>query len=220
MELGEFGRRNLGRERGRREGKSRRGSDWEVRVRTRAQFEAAPCSTISFLLLSGLGDNGAGDARGRSAGGFSGNGVDDHCGAAIAENGVTVGTERHVGGDDRGMSGAVGANDQREVGNVAGGEPAVIVGRTVGIEVCTGGLEVGAFALSELMNMERVPARREILDVELDANAVRSFGERRGADHLILSVLDLDNDWFGRCWRSGAGHGCRCYRREEQAENC
>ena len=46
--------------------------------------------SLSFResLLRGLGDDGAGDARRRGAPGFGGYGVNDHRGAAVAEDGV------------------------------------------------------------------------------------------------------------------------------------
>jgi hypothetical protein len=90
----------------------------------------------------------------------------------------------------------------------------------VGSEVRTGGLEVGAFALGELVDVERVLARREIFDVELDADAVRSLRKRCGADHLILSVFDFNGEGLGR-WRcGGVGDGCRYCCREKEAEKC
>ena len=71
------------------------------------------------------------------------------------------------------VSGAVCAYDQRKVGNVACGKAArgVIMAAAVRIEVRPGGFEVGPFALGELVDVERVFARRKIFDVELDADA-------------------------------------------------
>ena len=183
----------------------------------RAQRGTTPFDVQDLrTLLRGLGDDGAGNARWRGAGRFGGDGVDDHGGAAVAENGVSVGAQRNVGSDDGGMSGAVGADDQRKVGDVARGEAAggVIVVGAIGIEVRTGGLEVWTVALGELMDVERMFAGREIFDVQLDAYAVRRLRERGRADDLILTVFDVDGEGFCRWRRGGDGDGCR----QEQAE--
>ena len=124
-------------------------------------------------LFRRLGDDGAGDARRRGAAGFGGHGVDHHRSATVAEDGVAVGAKRDVRGDDGCVSGAVRADDQREVGNVTRREAAgVIVARAVRIEVGSGGFKVGPVALCELMDVQGVLAGREILDVELDADTV------------------------------------------------
>ena len=141
--------------------------------------------------------------------------MNDHCGATVAEDGVAVGAQSDVGSDNGGVSSAVGADDQREVRNVTGGQRAVIVPGAIGIEVRAGGLEVGPFALGELVDVERVFAWRKIFDVELDAHAVRCFGERGGADDLIFRVLDVNDEGLRRR-RGGVDDGCR----KEQAENC
>ena len=123
--------------------------------------------------------------------------------------------------DDGGMSGAVGADDQREVGNVTGRKAAssVIVVATVRIEMWAGGFEVGAVALGELMDVERMLAWRKIFNIELDANAVRSLGKRCGADDLIFSVSDVNGERFCRgCRRRSVGDGYRC--RKKEAEKC
>ena len=91
----------------------------------------------------------------------------------------------------------------------------MVVSGAVGIEVRAGGFEVGRFALGELVDVEGMLAGRESLDVELDAHAVRSFGERGGADDLIFRVLDVNDERLGRRSRR-VGDGCR----KEQAENC
>jgi hypothetical protein len=162
-----------------------------------------------------LGDDRAGDTRRRRAAGFGRYRVNDHGGAAVAEYGVAVGTERHVGSDDRGVGGAVSADDQRKVGDITGGEAAagVIVIGAIRIEMRAGRLEVGSFALGELMDMQRVLARRKIFDVELDANAVGSFGKRRGADDFVLAVLDFNGERLGRRRRRIGGS-----REKEQAQ--
>jgi len=74
------------------------------------------------------------------------------------------------------VSGAVGADDQREVRNVSRGETAgVIVARAIRIEVWARRFEVGPIALCELVDVQGVFAGRKILDVELDANTVRGL---------------------------------------------
>ena len=73
------------------------------------------------MLLSGLGDDGAGDARRRGAGRFAGDGMNHHGGAAVAENGVAIGAQSYIGSYNGGVSGAVGADDEREIWNITGG---------------------------------------------------------------------------------------------------
>jgi len=162
-------------------------------------------------LFGRLGDDSAGDPRRRGAAGFGSDSVDDHRGTAVAEDGVAVVAERDVRSNDGRVSGAVGADDQREVRDVACGKAAggVIVVAAVGIEMRTGGLEVRAFALGELVDVEGVFAGRKIFDVELDADAVRSLGKRCAADDLILSVFDFDGERLGGRRRCGVGNGCR-----------
>ena len=116
-------------------------------------------SVTCELLLSGLGDDGASDARRRRARCFAGDGMNHHGGSAVAENGVVVSPESDVRSHNRGVSGAVGAHDQREIGNITGGQRAVFVPGAIGIEVRTGGLEVGTIAFGELVDVKRVFAR-------------------------------------------------------------
>ena len=170
------------------------------------------------LFACGFRDDGAGDTRRRGAAGLGGYGVDNHRGAAVAEDGVGVVAERDMRSDDRGVSGAVGTDDQRKVGDVARGKTAsvIVAGAAVGIEVRTGRLEVGPFAFGELVDVEGVFAGRKVFDVELDANAVRSLGEGGAADDLILSVFDFNGERFCRSQRRGVCDGCS----KKQAENC
>ena len=146
---------------------------------------------------------------------MAGDGVNHHRGAAVAENRVAVGAQRDVGRDDRGVSGAVGTHDQREIRNVTGGQRAVVVRSAIGIEMRPGGLEVGSFALGELMDVERVFAGRKVFDVEFDPYSVGSIGERSGADDLILGVFNVYDQRLG--WRRRGGVDDS--RRKEKAEN-
>ena len=173
-----------------------------------------------MLFAGGLADHGAGDARRRGAAGSGGgHGVNNHCGASIAENGVSIVAERDVRSDDGGVSSAIGPDDQRKVGNVACRKTAgvIMAGAAVGIEVWASGLEVGPFAFGELVDVERVFTGRKVLYVELDPNTVGSMRQSGGANDLILSVFDVNGEGFSRRGRCrGACDGCG----EEQAENC
>ena len=51
--------------------------------------------------------------------------MDDHGGPAIAEDGMIVGAERDVRGDDGGMCRAVSRHDQRKIRDVACRKPGV-----------------------------------------------------------------------------------------------
>jgi hypothetical protein len=204
---------------GRAAGRSRYGG-----IRSgRAQFRLRPLSLrLSIprtpdLFAGGFCDDGAGDTRRGGAAGLGGYSVNHHGGATVAENGVGVVTERDMRSDDSGVSGAVGGDDQRKVGNVARREAARVfmASATIGIEMRTGGLEVGSFAFCNLVDVQGVFAGGKAFDVELDANAIRSLRKSGGADDLILSVFDINGeglDW-GRCRGIGDGAG------KEQTEN-
>ena len=73
------------------------------------------------MLLSRLGDYGAGYTWRRGAGGLRGDRMDHHGSPTIAEDRVGVAAECDVGSDNRGVSGAVAADDQREIRNVTRG---------------------------------------------------------------------------------------------------
>jgi len=99
--------------------------------------------------------------------------VDYDGGATVTEDGVVIVAESYVGGDYGDVGGTVGAYDQGKIGDVAGGCGVMVVFGTAGVEVRTGGFEVGRIALRDLMNVEGVFARREIFDVQRDFNALR-----------------------------------------------
>ena len=91
----------------------------------------------------------------------------------------------------------------------------MVVRSAIGIEMRPGGLEVGSFALGELMDVERVFAGRKVFDVELDPHSVWSIGKRSGADDLILGVFNVYDQRLG--WRRRGGVADS--RRKEKAEN-
>ena len=69
-----------------------------------------------------------------------------------------------------------------------------------------GGLEVRRFAFWDLVNVKRVVSGRKILDIQLDAHAVRCFGEHSGSDTLTSSILKVDSYRLGCRPRIGHGH--------------
>src|SRR5262249_46140238 len=61
-------------------------------------------------------------------------------------------------------------------------------------EMGSGRLEIRRLALGHLMDMQRVIPRRQVLDIQLDAYAVRRFGERGNSHALSVDVLELHDD--------------------------
>src|SRR5271154_2794538 len=110
---------------------------------------------------------------------------------------MIVGAQGNVRGDHRGVGGSICGHDQRKVGNVSRGKSTVI-GMVVScagrVEMRSSGLEVGAFALRELVYVQRMLTRREAFDIELDSHAVLRLRERGGADAFPLSVLDIHGE--------------------------
>jgi hypothetical protein len=146
--------------------------------------------------LFGAGDYAAGNSGRRAAGGSGGDGVNDDRRATIAKNGAIVATHGHVGGNDSGARGSVGAYDQREVGDIAEGQAAVSFAMS-STEVRTGRLEIGRFTLRNLVDMKRMLAGREILDIELNSDTLGRLGEHGTTDALTLGVLDVYGDGLG-----------------------
>ncbi len=65
-----------------------------------------------------------------------------------------------------------------------------------GAEVRASGLEVGSFALGDLMNVNGMLAGGESFDVEFDFHSVSRFGKSCGADGLAFGVLEFSDDGF------------------------
>src|SRR5260370_6152406 len=141
--------------------------------------------------LFGLGDDAAGDARGSTAAGAAGYGVNDNRGPAIAEDGVSIRAESYIGSDGARVGCAVRSNDQSKVRDIASGHSLVGVSAA---KMRSGGLEVGRLTLGHLMNVEGVLTRREILDIEGYFDALGRGRESRSADALALCILDVNSD--------------------------
>src|SRR5260221_11195977 len=75
------------------------------------------------------------------------------------------------------------------------------------VEMWGGGLEVGRLALGVLMDVQRMLARWQALDVQLDFYSVRSFAEHGGSDVLTLGVFDFHGNRFGRGGAVGLHNG-------------
>ena len=156
-----------------------------------ANAETTSRESRAKLLL----DHSAGDAVAGIAGWVGlhvvGFGVDYDCGAAIAEERVSVGAEVYIFIGEPDFSFSVGAYG--EVGHVAG---MVAVGTVkavlfaVRIKVRACGFEIGRVAFRVLMEVDCVFARREIFEVELQAySAFLVFIEDHGADAFPLRVF-------------------------------
>jgi len=71
----------------------------------------------------------------------------------------------------------------------------------IGIEVPAGGLEVGSRAHPSLVNVKRVFAGGQILNVQFDLHAGIGRRNCRGSNALALSILKIDGHGFGRSSR-------------------
>jgi hypothetical protein len=124
-------------------------------------------------------DDPAGNARRGGGSGATGKCMDyDRC-STIAENGVVIVAESYVWRDYGNVGCAIGTDDERKIRNVACGSAIVAMLSATGIEVRASGFEVGRVAFSDLMNVNGVFARRQILDVERDFDAFWRAGKLR-----------------------------------------
>src|SRR5580700_8439154 len=133
-------------------------------------------ATVGAVFLR-LTDDAAGDARRGSRSCAACYGVNHDRSSSIAKDGGVIVAEGYVGRDDRNVGGAVGANDERKIRDVASRCCVMAVLSAAGIEMRAGGLEVGRFAFCDLMNVDGVFAWRQILDVQCDFDAFRSAGK-------------------------------------------
>src|SRR5450755_46909 len=145
------------------------------------------------LRLAWPADYAAGDARGATGSTAFGS-VDYQSRAAVAEYGMFVAAHGYVGGNYRDVRGVIRADDQEEIGDVAGHLAFVVMAS--GIEVRAGGFELWRVAFGDLMDVHGVFAGRKIFDVQLDAHAVGRGTQRGGADNFILRVADIDDNGF------------------------
>src|SRR4029077_6822759 len=149
-----------------------------------------------IMALFGLADYTASDARRGSSPCSARDGVNEDGVPAVAENRMLVSAESDIGSDYRRMASSVGRHDQGKVRNVSGGHTHVIGVAGGAVEVRDRRLEVRCLALGVLMNVERMLARRQAFDVQLDFHAMRRFAEHGSADVLTLSVFDFHGDRF------------------------
>jgi len=165
-------------------------------VRFRAKVGSANAETTftetraKLLLYHTAGDAVAGIAGwvGLHVIGF---GVDYDCGAAIAEERVSVGAEVYILIREPDFGFPIGAYG--EVGHVASVVAIGIVKTVffaVWIKVRAGGFEIGRVAFRILMEMDRVFARRKIFEIKLQAHAAfLVFIQDHSADAFPLGVL-------------------------------
>src|SRR5215472_11261646 len=147
-------------------------------------------------------DDAASNTRRSAAARATSNSVNHDGGAPVAENGSVIGAHCNVRSDGSGVGCAVSGNDQCKVRNVASRHTHALVGVTSG-KVWTGSLEIGRLALRELMNVERVFARRKILDVQRDFHSLRSGRQSGSSDTLTLGIFDFHGNRLG--WGLGVG---------------
>jgi len=118
--------------------------------------------------------------------------VNDNRGSTIAEDGVFVRAESHVGRDRAGMSRAVGPDDQSKVRNIARGKTFMhAFMRMASTKMRASGFEIRRLALRELMNVNGMLARRKILDIERNLDAFGRRRQRGSANTLALRILDV-----------------------------
>src|SRR5262249_35998220 len=133
-------------------------------------------------LKSGVGlfcflDHGARDSGGRAGRTRRCDCVNHDGSAAVAEDRVRLIAHSHVWSYHAYVSRAVGSDDQHKVGDVARGRRAVIVGcGTCWAEMRSGGLEIRSLAFGCLVDVDRVIAWGQALDVQFDFHAVASIG--------------------------------------------
>src|SRR5208283_641963 len=127
----------------------------------------ATCKNLQQESLVRLGDDATGDARRSSA-------------ARGPRDGMN-----HV-------SRAIGGDDQRKIGNIAG--RMVAMRMAFSGKVIAGGFEVRRLAQRVLMDVDRMLTGRKILGVESNFHAARGRREQRGADDLVLSVDEIHGD--------------------------
>ncbi len=156
-----------------------------------------------------LRDHAAGNAVARVAGGIGlvvvGFGVDDDCGAPVAEQRMRAVAESHVVVLQFriGLAFRVDGKVLHVPGVVAFGilEP-VLLG--FGIEMRASRFKIGAIALGSLMKVNGVFSGRQIVKVKLQAGAGSLLPQRDRTDILALSVLKFDFG-FGCAGQRGNG---------------
>jgi hypothetical protein len=160
-----------------------------------------------------LADDAASDAGRSGAGRSARDGVNDDSGAAVAENGMLVRTERNIWRNYYCVTGSISCDNQRKIGNVSSCQTGVFAVTGGAIEVRASRLKVGRFTLRVLVDVQRVLARRQALHVQLDFDSVRSVAKHGSSNVLTLSVFNFRSNRFG----SGGTAGLHCY--ETRAEN-
>ncbi len=131
---------------------------------------------------------------------------------------MLVSAQGNVGSNYRRVAGSVGSHDQRKVRNISGGHTHVIGVAGGAVEMWTGGLEVRCLALGILMDVQRMLARRQALDVQLDFHSMRGFAEHCGSYVLTLGVFDFHSHRFRRDAVAGL-HGGDAAAENHKAHN-
>src|SRR5260370_6285066 len=116
--------------------------------------------------------------------------------AAVAEDRAFVRAKGHVWRDGAGVSRAVRGNDQRKVRDIASGRTHghAIMPMARAAKMRTSRFKVGRLALGHLMNVNGVLPWWEILDVDVDFDALGCGRQSCGANVLALHVLEVHYD--------------------------
>jgi hypothetical protein len=111
---------------------------------------------------------------------------------------VVIVAKRNIWRDHGDMGSAVGGDDEREIRYVACGGCTVIMRGATGIEVGASGRKVGRIALCNLVDVNRVLARRKVFHIQRDLDPFLRAGKQRFSHALAINVFELNSDWLGR----------------------
>ena len=126
----------------------------------------------------------------------------DRC-SSIAENGVIVGAEGYVRRDYRNVRGAICADNQRKIRDIASWGAVVVVFSAAWIKVRACGFKVGWVTRRNLMNVNGMLTRRKILDVQSDFDAFWRARKLCCSHALTIGILEF------HCYRLGSGAAVR-----------
>jgi hypothetical protein len=119
------------------------------------------------------------------------------------------------------MNGSVRSHVKEEIRYISGRERRVVVlamSHSIGIKMWTRRLEIGPFALCNLVDMDRVFSWRQILNVQLDSYALRHLRKHRCSYALTLGISDVNNHGVRSSMAGVLLRHSRSSRQHNQAE--